>query len=454
VLSITFAVTGTGGAVDWVLAGALVAVMLLLVGGDNVKFWIVLYPLIFLAPRLQLGNLWEGREQTFGLQLYEPWVFLLFMTWFPHMLATKRLALPGFMKTGLGLLFCLGLVGIWLAPDRISALKNGIRAFFEPLLLFVVITSLSWRRTEVRWVAFALVGIGALVAGISIIETGTRAAQPHELNRLDPSWEGSRLKRLEASWEGSNIEAAFLGAVIPLAMSLVLSARSLTAAGGRLAALAVSGLGLVLTYTRGAWIAVIVAVMLQVVLMRMWVPAMLVGLVLLPGLLVAPPEMLERLKSILEYTNDPSASNRLILWPQVIGLIANQPLTGYGLNSLAVEQATGSHHAHNIFLDFAVNLGVPALLLFVALVTYVLGRAFATVRRSDRLEDRDLLIGLGTATLSILLAGGFDGSILIWPVLAHVFWLLLALTFSFAASIGGGLGRPTSTHASVLRKSP
>src|SRR5262249_30732218 len=77
VLGITYAATGTGGAVDWLPPGALLAAMLLLIGADNVKFWIVLYPLIFVAPRLQLGGWSEGSEQLFGLQLYEPWMLLL-----------------------------------------------------------------------------------------------------------------------------------------------------------------------------------------------------------------------------------------------------------------------------------------------------------------------------------------------------------------------------------------
>src|SRR5713226_2866207 len=46
----------------WALAGALVALMLIAVGADNIKFWVVLYPLIFLAPRLMLGTWSESGE--------------------------------------------------------------------------------------------------------------------------------------------------------------------------------------------------------------------------------------------------------------------------------------------------------------------------------------------------------------------------------------------------------
>src|SRR5262249_39881932 len=246
----------------------------------------------------------------------------------------------------------------------------------------------------------------------------------------------------------------FLGTIIQVALSVVLSARFRTAVGGCLAALAVSSAGLVLAQTRGAWIATTIVATLQIAWMRAWVPATWAGMALLLALLAVPPEMLERIRSIVEFTADPSASNRLFLWPQVIGLIADQPLTGYGFGSLAVEQATGSYHAHNVFLDFAVTLGVPALLAFLTLVAYVLGRAFATVRRSRRSMDCDLLTGLWATTLCILLAGRFDGSILIWPILAHTFWLLLALTFSLAASIERESARPAGAHANVLRRSP
>ena len=68
---------------------------------------------------------------------------------------------------------------------------------------------------------------------------------------------------------------------------------------------------------------------------------------------------------------------RLLLWPEVLKLSAERPLTGYGFGRGILREPLQQElrtvdsnlwHAHNLFLDALLQLGVPGLLLFVLLL--------------------------------------------------------------------------------------
>lgn len=91
---------------------------------------------------------------------------------------------------------------------------------------------------------------------------------------------------------------------------------------------------------------------------------------------------------------DAGCSSRLVLWSNVLALIAQQPWTGWGWGQLDRAHFLGVFdtrfcdildHAHNLPLHLAVELGVPAALLACALMVWGLwrGRPWAA-RDADR----------------------------------------------------------------------
>ena len=85
---------------------------------------------------------------------------------------------------------------------------------------------------------------------------------------------------------------------------------------------------------------------------------------------------------------------RLAIWNRGLGYVSERPLTGVGLNAFPKAEGTMSPMArrhefgtgikwsapHNSFVQVGVELGIPALLLFMA----ILWRAFTTARRLAR----------------------------------------------------------------------
>lgn len=429
-LAFAIADAGLGGeTASWVLAGTLVVAVVMLAAGGNLKFWLVLYPLVFVNARFKLGDWSEGGEKVFGLQLYDPWILWLICLWVPQVVVPKRLALSRTLKILLVLLAFIGLWAIRIAPSRGLAFRNAGRSFFEPLLLFAVIAGLHWTRSEIRAAAGLFTGVAAVVAGISFFgHYSEESAVPAQGTRL------------ESFWEGTNILAAFLVAAIPVALGMFLSVRSVKGRLGFLGGLLVQMGALVLAQTRGAWLAAAGVMGLMLVLLRRWVWILLAVLLAVFVVAAGPPELMERVETIIAFQEQRSATNRLALWPKVVSLIAARPLFGYGFHGFALlygwREEYQSLHAHNLLMDFALQIGVPGLVLVLVLIGYVLGPALVTARKAlGRSRDAPLLLGLGMGCLGMLAAGMVDGSIPIWPELAHAFWFLLALTHAMAFTV-------------------
>jgi O-antigen ligase len=97
--------------------------------------------------------------------------------------------------------------------------------------------------------------------------------------------------------------------------------------------------------------------------------------------------------------NQTEESGRLQIWSRGIGYMLDNPLLGVGANNFSVAEGTLSplaqrqqfgvgvrwNAAHNTFVQIGAELGIPGLLIFVAL----LGTVFAALRGSKRQRRRN-----------------------------------------------------------------
>jgi O-antigen ligase len=90
---------------------------------------------------------------------------------------------------------------------------------------------------------------------------------------------------------------------------------------------------------------------------------------------------------------------RAKIWPEVLERIQARPLTGYGfgrgLFRRALTDEIGSPltwHAHNLFLDIALQSGIPGLLLFLLLLGVIVREGWRAVR--DGADDASVACGL------------------------------------------------------------
>jgi putative inorganic carbon (HCO3(-)) transporter len=200
--------------------------------------------------------------------------------------------------------------------------------------------------------------------------------------------------RIYSTLENPNLLGGFLLPTLPLAVVALLRwpgpARRLFA----LASLVLGLVALVLTYSRGAWMGMVVSLaalglLLVLRLSRTWPPLWrrLFPLLLLGGgavllvLLVAAVEPLRvRVLSLFAGREDSSNNFRMNVWTSALEMVRDRPLLGIGPGNKAFnliyplyqQPKFNALSAYSIPLEWAVEAGIPGLLagagLFLAAV--------------------------------------------------------------------------------------
>jgi O-antigen ligase len=194
----------------------------------------------------------------------------------------------------------------------------------------------------------------------------------------------------------------------------------------------VIGLFLLLnTYTRGAWAAVVVAIVYLALHFRsrLAVPIVLVGL----AAFFAAPEILDRFQGALgagATTESSSLVWRLEYWQQVAPLAAHNPLTGIGLNVTALETPQGIP-PHDIFLQAYVEMGALGVFaLLAALVGF--WRTLRERRRNARTSEETAFAVLATALAIAMVVDGLTSNVL---TQAMLYWYFAAASlFGYQAA--------------------
>jgi putative inorganic carbon (HCO3(-)) transporter len=207
------------------------------------------------------------------------------------------------------------------------------------------------------------------------------------------------------------------GAVPPFAVRL-LDTRWLRRLWGAVMALLMLAV-LLLTKSRGGWIAG--AVVIFLFLVRRWryflalIPVMVLGV----GLLAWRGDLTILLDGISTGGAVSGWEGRIEIWSRALYMIQDFPFTGIGMgtfsdvaNALYPFFLAGPDadvpHAHNLFLQVAVDLGYPGLIAFVSILLLSIWCAIQSVGFYDRRQDRAMsaVAWAGLASLAGMLVHG------------------------------------------------
>jgi O-antigen ligase len=209
--------------------------------------------------------------------------------------------------------------------------------------------------------------------------------------------------------------------------------------GLELLLLVIVAAGLLMTFSRQSWIGAAVGVVALGLGRR---PLFMLGLALALALVVSLVPIPGAGGSFGDYlltagdTSSTSSNERLDLWGQTIDLIPDHALIGAGpglIETLAAPGAGGLFYAHNVFLDAAVELGLPGALALVAVLALGLLAAF---RRGA---------ALSFALIAAFVVAGLFDDVLYTPRNG----LLLAVAF---ALIAGARHRPREPSGAISRR--
>jgi O-antigen ligase len=227
------------------------------------------------------------------------------------------------------------------------------------------------------------------------------------------------------------------------------------------AGLGVLVIGFIRSGSRGGFIALAV-VAVFVVLRYSAIPLRwrmsAVSLAALVFLGAASDQYWRQMSTILSDTdyNQTQESGRLQIWSRGLGYMFDHPVLGVGPNNFQVAEGTLSpfaerqqfgigvrwNAAHNSFIQVGAELGIPGLVLFVALIV----TAFAALRRSDRYEralaEWQTSPSTLTPALTAALLGFVVGSSFLSLAYSEMLYTLMALAIGLHKVLTRASGSP------------
>jgi putative inorganic carbon (HCO3(-)) transporter len=198
---------------------------------------------------------------------------------------------------------------------------------------------------------------------------------------------------------------------------------------------------LILTQSRGGLLALGLALMVLIGLRWRWGWAAAALIALLGGGAVWMAGKLGLIESLFYADIAGGALGRLEIWQRAIDMIRDFPFTGVGLGAFGpvadrlypffiIEPRT-TPHAHNLFLQIAVDLGLPGLIAWLAAWLLVLAAAWKVYTLGRARPDR-WIMGLGAGFLGSQIALAVHGLLdaVAWGMVrpAPVVWALWGLT--------------------------
>jgi probable O-glycosylation ligase (exosortase A-associated) len=264
----------------------------------------------------------------------------------------------------------------------------------------------------------------------------------------------------------NNTFALGLNMALPLLVAIVLSERS------RLLRLAAAGMALLdiltilFTFSRGGLLTLAVVGVLLIWRSRR---PLLAAAVLALGLLAAvaltssglQQQYLDRAASIRNYQQDHSALGRLNSWRVSWRVFQDYPLFGVGPNNLETvfyqytPRRVRFHVAHNSYLELLAECGLPALLLFLAMLA-------ASFVRLERLRRRPAAPWVGTyagmlqASLAAYMVGSLFLNMAYFDLAYHLVGLGVSLELAAAAAPAGEVtaAEPSGAGEPWWRRAP
>jgi putative inorganic carbon (HCO3(-)) transporter len=352
----------------------------------------------------------------------------------------------------------IAFVGIAFAQSRSTAILAWVR-YALYLVLALVSAAVTRREANRRIVMWTFAGTASVAAILALLQPLRNAAADRVF-----AVAGGPAVRVFSTFVNPNFYSEYV--VLAFAVCLALALREL----GRLrwiaaAAAVVQLVVLVLTFTRGSWLALVLGAAVGAALSDpRWLWA--VGGVV--ATFLAVPASRDRLSTLL--SGGGSAGQRLTVWAHAIDLIRTFPVVGVGLGGYldALVRLTGRAPsgssgdilgAHDSFLQLAAETGVLGGLAFVwaALCACAAGVRYALVSDGDhpaRRVNAALTVGVVAFVANALVSNSFQH-----PQAAVFVWVVIGLQAGNGEALrrlsgprpltGGPLGRIIFGHGAA-----
>jgi putative inorganic carbon (HCO3(-)) transporter len=164
---------------------------------------------------------------------------------------------------------------------------------------------------------------------------------------------------------------------------------------------------ILLTQSRGAWMALGIGLLLLVVFRWRWGWVMVILILGIPVLVSLRTGLMPVLDFLMSSQNLRSLDDRLVIWARGVYALQDFPFTGIGMGSFSDVTATlypfylndqTADHAHNLFMQVALDLGLPGLIAWLGVLLAIVATCWA-IYRHGRAQQDGLITGIGAGLL-------------------------------------------------------
>jgi len=332
------------------------------------------------------------------------------------------------------------------APGKLAALGLFRAYFVEPMAFAFVLLHIV-RTARRAMLVLAGLGMAGIIVGApnAVVVLGALAAHTYDVLQTPPV----------VIYSTANAVALFIGPLLAVAAALVLHGKDRQARIGGILVLLIIGPSMLLTFSRGGYLAM-AAVAVALALShryRVWLLAGTAGVVI--GLTLIPP-IYTRLS--VEFQNVGGTTffgraGRLELWSATLQMLAHHPLFGAGLSGFAdrVGPYWNARHPerfidpHNIILNFWVETGVIGVIAFFWLLVVVIKSSWNGWRHAEPAWNA-ISLGILLAMVAIVVHGLVDVPYF-KNDLSLEFWALVGILAAMRRWAMGGM--PGSVQSGV-----
>ena len=350
----------------------------------------------------------------------------------------------------LGLYAFLGTISAVFAADYELA-QSTLIEYLKDALLGIIVVLLIQRPSSLRCAIWSILAAGILMGSISVFQqlTGTYNNEYWGLASVKLTTTG---ERLSGPIGDPNFYAQIMALVTPLAIWAVWTEKKLLLKGLAAWAFFVSVMTVIFTFSRGGFLAMILAFMIMAFFRPPRLPAVLLGSMTIIILFqFIPLNYQDRITSLLNILPnsrtggyvDESVQGRASENLVALNIFFDHPILGVGVGNyniyyqeysrkLGLDPRLQDRSAHNLYLEVAAERGLLGLLVFGSIIVLTLRKVFQSETIFKRLGNNvmaDLAIAVGVSLIIYLIS-----SIFLHDAYARYFWLFIAISWSVGQS--------------------
>lgn len=383
---------------------------------ETIRKWLLLAGWFCIFALYPLGNTSAGS------------VFLLLalvLGGWPRKLKAQ-LAWPEYML--LSILSGIILLSALFAAKPVESLTMGVGQILVFLLIFQGTQYLVTNRARFESIYLAAVYLAGIVSGIIAI--------------IKYIFKPAGILRTETLFTGINGTGTVLLITMALSIVYIWSWHSARKKWAGLAGLAVPFTGMLLTFSRGAYLGFVGTMFTLLFRSKKAVALFLLFCIVMGGaILFLFPTEKARLMSIFSFAENDS---RMAIWQTALNMAKDNLLLGVGPGMFAyrfdfyrpVNYPASKSLAHNLELQVLAEFGMPGLLVFLTLLGLVIWRNCQLIKA---FPEKLLYRGVLAALIGYLIHNQVDGTMVGFEV-GTFFWVLLGFIVHEYYHVLGGRG--------------